>query len=187
MADYTVLYPRKISLVQGLIHLIRKDEVIKEGPLHIIVNRSVKEMSEVLKAEGFHRLVFCENRRMEQIGKGFTKMLNKGWEIHVRFLSINGLKDDGIAINGEIEISRKYIQHIFSARAAVLYEIVSILKRNSIDYKIWNVNINDYVSKIIDNHKIRLRGIPMLIPWVPSCIVGGSYGLFHLLRFLSLI
>ncbi len=187
MVDYTVLYPRRISLVKGLVHLIKRDEVIREGPLYIIVGKSIKEMEEVLKIEGFHRLVFCENRRREQIGRGFTKMLNKGWEMHLRFLSMKGLKDECIAISGEIEISRKYIQHIFSARAAVLYEIASILKKNSIDYKIWNANINDYVSKIIDNQQIRLRGIPILIPWIPSCVVGGGYGLFHLLRFLSII
>jgi len=102
-------------------------------------------------------------------------------------LNVEGLKEDLLALNGEVEISRRYIQHIFSSRASVLYELTSILKRNQIDYKIWNASINDYVSKIIDDHQIRLRGIPLLVPWVPSCIVGGGYGLFHLLRFLSMI
>ncbi len=187
MADYILHYPRRVTLFKGLMHLIRKDEVIREAPLYIVVHRSVKEMVEVLKNEGFHRLIFCENRMKEQVGSGFTKMLSKGWEIHLRFLNVDGLKEDLVALNGEVEISRRYIQHIFSSRASVLYELTSMLKRNQIDYKIWNANINDYVSKIIDDHQIRLRGIPLLVPWVPSCVVGGGYGLFHLLRFLSMI
>jgi len=187
MADYILHYPRRVALFRGLMHLIRKDEVIREAPLYIVVQRSIKEMVEVLKNEGFHRLIFCENRMKEQVGNGFTKMLSKGWEIHLRFLNVDWLKEDLVALNGEVEISRRYIQHIFSSRASVLYELTSILKRNQIDYKIWNASINDYVSKIIDDHQIRLRGIPLLVPWVPSCVVGGGYGLFHLLRFLSII
>ncbi|MEM0364177.1 MAG: hypothetical protein QW450_02305 [Candidatus Nitrosocaldus sp.] len=186
MVDYMLLYPRTVSLVRGLIHLIRKDEV-KDGPLYLIVRRDAKDIVEALLAEGFHKLLFCENRKRMQIGHGLTKMLNKGWEMHVRLMRINGIDNDAIAVGGEVEISRRYIQHIFSARGAVLYELADLLKRNGIDYKIWNANLNEYVSRIIDNHQIRLKGIPLLVPWVPSCFVGGGYGLIHLLRFLGMI
>ncbi|MEM2761038.1 MAG: hypothetical protein QXW73_09665, partial [Nitrososphaerales archaeon] len=151
--------------------------------LNLVVKKNTEDIVRILISEGFHKLKFCENKKPMQIGNGFTKMLDRTWEIHVRLIE---MKEGLVAIQGEIEISRRYIQHIVSNRAPAIYEIANILKKNGIDYNIWNSKINDYVSSILDNHHIKLKGIPFLIPWIPACIIGPSVGLWFLLRFLGL-
>jgi len=182
VSDYSLLYPKTVGLMKGLIDLIRSDEVGKES-LNLVVRKSAEDIIRILVSEGFHRLKICENKKPMQIGSGFTKMLDRSWEIHVRLIE---MKEGFVAIQGEVEISRRYIQHIMSSRAPVIYEIANILKKNGVDYSIWNSKINDYVSNILDNHQIKLKGIPFLVPWIPACIIGPSTGLWFLLRFLGL-
>lgn len=183
VSDYSVLYPKTIGLMRGLVDFIRSEDVDKES-LNLVVKKNVEDIVRILMAEGFHKLKFCENKRPMQIGSGFTKMLDRTWEIHVRLIE---MKEGFVAIQGEVEISRRYIQHVVSTRAPVIYEIANMLKKNGVDYRIWNSKINDYVSNILDNHQIKLKGKPFLIPWIPSCIIGPSVGMFFLLRFLGLV
>lgn len=183
VSDYSLLYPRTVGLMRGLMHLIRRDEIENES-LCLVVRNSAEEIVRILHSEGFHKLVFCEHKKPFQIGSGFTKMLNRTWEMHVRLID---MKDGLIAIQGEVEISRRYIQHMFSQRAPVVYEIANILKKNGIDYKIWNDKLNEYISHVIDNHNIKLRGIPALLPWMPTCVIASGYSVWYLLRFLGVI
>lgn len=180
VSDYSLLYPKTVGLMKGFIDLIKTDEVPKES-LNLVVRKNAEDIIRILVSEGFHRLKFCENKKPMQIGSGFTKMLDKTWEMHVRLID---MKEGFVAIQGEVEISRKYIQHIVSKRAPVIYEIVNILKKNGIDYSIWNSRINDYVSHILDDHQIQLKGKRFLIPWIPACIIGPSIGTWFLVRFV---
>ncbi len=183
MSDYSFLYPKTLGLMKGLVDLIKSDEVEKKS-LNLVVKKNVEDLVRVLLSEGFHRLKICENKKPMQIGRGFTKMIDKTWEMHVRLID---MKEGLVAIQGEVEISRKYIQHIMSRRAPIIYEIVNILKKNGIDYNIWNNQINDYVSKIFDDHQIKLKGRSFLIPWIPTCIIGPTVGFWFLVRFLYFI
>jgi len=183
VSDYSLLYPKTVGLMKGFMHFIKRDEIDKES-LSLVVRNSAEEIIRILHSEGFHKLLFCENKKPFQIGNGFTKMLNRTWEMHVRLID---MKEGWIAIQGEVEISRRYIQHMFSQRAPVVYEIANILKKNGIDYKIWNEKVNEYVLHVIDNHQIRLRGIPGPLPWIPTCVICSSFGLWGLLRFLGLV
>jgi len=92
-----------------------------------------------------------------------------------------------IAIQAEVEISRKYIQHIRSVRAPVIYEIESILKKHSIEYRIWNAKVRDYITNIIDNHQIKLNA-PKLpaIPWKPMICVVLTIASMHVLKFMGI-
>ncbi len=182
VSDYSLLYPKTVGLMKGLIDLIKHDEVHKES-LNLVVKKNTEDIVRILMSEGFHRLKFCENKKPMQIGSGFTKMLDRTWEIHVRLID---MKEGLVAIQGEVEISRRYVQHIVSSRAPAIYEIANILKKYGIDYSIWNSKINDYVSSILDNHQIKLKGARFLVPWIPACIMGPSIGMWFLLRFLLL-
>jgi hypothetical protein len=92
-----------------------------------------------------------------------------------------------IAIQAEVEISRKYIQHIRSVRAPVIYEIESILKKHSIEYRIWNSKVRDYITNIIDNHQIKLNA-PKLpaIPWKPMICVAVTIASMNALKFMGI-
>src|ERR671931_947149 len=183
MTEFLTRYPRRISFVKGLQDFIHREE-IELDHLSLMVKIKKDEIINALFSEGF-RYVKLEYRKPTQIGSGFSKKLSKPWEMHVRLLDLNqGL----IAIQAEVEISRKYIQHIRSARAPVIYEIETILKKHSIEYKIWNGKVRDYIQNIIDNHQIRLKA-PKLpaIPWIPMLSFGITVATLDALKLVGLI
>src|SRR5919201_2121405 len=161
MSEFLTIYPRRINVVRGLQDFIRREE-IELDHLSLLVKIKKDEIISTLTSEGFRR-VKLENKKPTQIGSGFTKKLTKPWEMHVRLLQMQqGL----IAIHAEVEISRRYIQHIRSVRSPVIYEIESILNKHKIEYKIWHAKLKQYISTVIDNHQITLNA-PRLppIPW----------------------
>src|ERR671939_1090313 len=182
MSEFLTSYPRRISVVKGLHHFIRHEE-IELDHLSLMVKIKKDEIINALVSEGFRRVKF-ENKKPTQIGSGFAKMLSKPWELHVRLLDLH--QQGLIAIQAEVEISRKYIQHIRSVRAPVIYEIESLLKKHRIEYRIWNAKVRDYISNIIDNHQIKLNA-PKLppIPWKPMLGVAITIGLMNALKFIG--
>ncbi|HZC20549.1 MAG TPA: hypothetical protein VE223_02790 [Nitrososphaeraceae archaeon] len=181
MSEFLTIYPRRINVVRGLQDFIRREE-IELDHLSLMVKIKRDEIIRTLTSEGFRR-VKLENKKPTQIGSGFTKKLTKPWEMHVRLLDMQqGL----IAIQAEVEISRKYIQHIRSVRAPVIYEIESILKKHRIEYRIWNAKVREYITNIIDNHQIKLNA-PKLppMPWKPMLGVAITIGLMNALKFIG--
>jgi hypothetical protein len=134
-------------------------------------------------SEGFKR-VNMENRKPTQIGHGFSKKLAKPWEMHVRLLEMQqGL----IAIHAEVEVSRRYIQHIRSVRSPVIYEIESILKKHRIEYQIWHAKLKQYIASVIDNHQVTLNA-PRLPPlrWKHMAGAVASLALVYLAKFIGI-
>src|SRR5919199_2485025 len=182
MPEFLTSYPRRISVVKGLHDFIHHEE-IELDHLSLMVKIRKEEIIKTLITEGFRRVKF-ENKKPMQIGSGFTKRLCKPWEMHVRLLD---LQQGLIAIQAEVEISRKYVQHIRSVRAPVIYELESILKKHSIEYRIWNAKVRDYITNIIDNHQIKLNA-PKLpaIPWKPMICVVITIASMNALKFMGI-
>ncbi|OLC83202.1 MAG: hypothetical protein AUJ08_05675 [Thaumarchaeota archaeon 13_1_40CM_3_50_5] len=183
MPEFLTSYPKTISIVKGLQNFIRKEE-IQLDQLSLMVKTKKDEIVKALMLEGF-KLVKLENRKPTQIGHGFSKRLTKPWEMHVRLLEMQqGL----IAIQAEVEISRRYIQHIRSVRSPVIYEIESILKKHRIEYQIWHAKLKQYITNVIDNHQITLNA-PRLppIPW--KHMVGSlvTLSLVYLAKFVGVL
>jgi len=183
MSEFLTSYPKTISIVKGLQNFIRKEE-IQLDQLSLMVKTKKDEIVKALMLEGF-KLVKLENRKPTQIGHGFSKKLTKPWEMHVRLLEMQqGL----IAIQAEVEISRRYIQHIRSVRSPVIYEIESILKKHRIEYQIWHAKLKQYITNVIDNHQITLNA-PRLppIPW--KHMVGSlvTLSLVYLAKFVGVL
>ena len=183
MSEFLTSYPRTISVIKGLQDFIRKEE-IELDHLCLMVQIKRDEIITALISEGCKR-VKLENRKPTQIGHGFSKKLIRPWEIHVRLLEMQqGL----IAIQAEVEISRRYIQHIRSVRAPVIYEIETILKKHKIEYKIWNAKVRDYITNIFDNHQIKLSS-PKLpaMRWRSMLFFAGIIATFNALKFAGII
>jgi hypothetical protein len=181
MSEFFTSYPRNFSIVKGIQDFIRKEE-IELDHLSLMVKTRKDEIVRMLISEGFKSVRF-ENRKPLQIGSGFSKKLGKPWEMHVRLLEFqHGL----IAIQAEVEISRKYIQHIRSARVPVIYEIESILEKHRIEYRIWNAKIRDYITSVIDNHQIRLSS-PLLPPisWKNMVGYAAFFSIVYLCKFVG--
>src|SRR5215475_2373336 len=180
MSEFLTSYPRRINIMKGLQDFIKNEDILSD---HLSLAVKVKRKEQLVKAlfeEGFKK-VKLENKKPYQIGNGFCKKLKSPWELHLRLLNLNkGI----IGIHAEVEISRKYIQHIRSVRSPVIYEIESILKKHKIEYRIWNEKVRDYISNIIDNHHIQLRA-PALpaIPWKLMACVCAAIALVDGLKF----
>lgn len=169
MSEFLTSYPRRMNVVKGLQDLIRHEE-IELDHLYISVRMKKDDIIRTLMSEGFKK-VKLENKMTSQIGNGFAKSLSKPWEMHVRLVDIQ--QQGLIAIRGEVEVSRRYVQHLSSIRCPVIYELESILKKHSIEYRIWNSKVRDYISQIIEDHQIRLLA-PRLpaMPWrLMACVV----------------
>jgi len=182
MSEFLTSYPKTVNIVKGLQDLIRKEE-IELDHLSLMVKTKRDEIVNALVSEGFKR-VKLENKKPSQIGHGFAKRLTKPWEMHVRLLE---MQQGFIAIQAEVEISRKYIQHIRSVRSPVIYEIESILKKHRIEYQIWNAKLRQYIISVIDNHQITLSA-PRLppIPWRHMVGSAVTLSLIYLLNFVGI-
>ena len=181
--EYLTRYPKTFSLMDGLMESIKIDKSGVEH-LHVVVKKNIDEMVKIFKSEGFTNVKF-EHKKPFQIGHGLNLKLKKPWEMHVRFVE---LKKGLIAIQGEVEISRDYLQHLFCQNTPVIYEIEEMLKRHGVDYKIWNSRISKYVHTIIDNYKIRLASpnIPVFA-WKPMVAFIGAVGVFYLWKYVNTI
>jgi hypothetical protein len=184
MAVFLTKYPRRIGFMEGIHDFILNEE-IQFDHLSLMVRVKKDELINTLITEGFKR-VKLENRKPTQIGSGFAKMLIKPWELHVRLLDLH--QQGLIAIQAEVEISRKYIQHIRSVRAPVIYEIETILKKHKIEYKIWNAKVRDYITNIFDNHQIKLHS-PKLpaVRWKSMLFFAAIIATFNALKFAGII
>lgn len=182
--EYFTSYPKTVSFSDGI-----RDKIIVSGlegveQLHIVVKKSFDDLMKIFMNEGFTKVKF-EHKQPFQIGNGLNMKLKKPWELHVRMTDMkNGL----IAIHAEVEVSRDYLQHLFSQRTPVTYEIEEILRKHSIDYKIWNSRIKKYVHTVFDNYKIRLStpSFPVFA-WKPMLFVIATIGSFYLWKYLHTI
>ena len=183
MSEFLTSYPRRMNVVKGLQALIRHEE-IELDQLYIAVKMKKDDIIRTLTSEGFKK-VKLENKMTSQIGSGFAKSLSKPWEMHVRLIDIH--QQGLIAIKGEVEVSRRYIQHLTSVRCPVIYELESILKKHSIEYRIWNSKVRDYISQIVEDHQIRLPG-PRLpaMPWKVMAFVVMTLTVCTTLKFFEI-
>lgn len=181
MSEFLTTYPKTVNILRGLQDFIHKEE-IELDHLSLMVKIKRDEIINALTSEGFRR-VKLENKKPAQIGSGFAKRLAKPWEMHVRLLEMQqGL----IAIQAEVEISRRYIQHIRSVRSPVIYEIESILKKHKIEYRIWHAKLRQYITSVIDNHQITLNApkIPAM-PWKHMAGCATAISIIYLLKFIG--
>ena len=183
MSEFLTTYPRRINIVKGLQDFIRNEEILLDHLSIAVKMRRKEELIRALFEEGFRKVQF-ENRKPFQIGKGFSKKLKSPWELHLRLLN---LQKGMIAIQAEVEISRKYIQHIRSVRSPVIYEIESILKTHRIEYRIWNAKVRDYIANIIDNHQIALKAPRFAAtPWKPMLAIAIGLAVVYAFKFIRL-
>lgn len=178
--EYDTRYPRTLILGQGRQDKIRIDPTRGVQQLHIRVHEKFDTLHRILLGEGFCRVNF-EHKQPRQLGPGLSLKLIRPWEMHVRLSE----SDDGILIHAEVEVSRDYMQHLFSQRTPVVYETISILERHGVKCTIWNADTGEHAESVLDNYKIRLAS-PVLpaFAWKPMVFSIGTVGVFYLIKYL---
>ncbi len=166
--EYLTTYPKTISFLDGLKHKINVDSKDGVEQLYIVVKKSFEELMKIFTEEGSTKVKF-EHKQPEQIGNGLNLKLKKPWEMHIRMVD---LKKGLIGIHAEVEVSRDYLQHLFSQRTPVVYEVEEILKKYQVEYSIWHDKIKKNVHMILDNYKVKLASpsIPVFA-WKPMVFV----------------
>ena len=182
--EYLTTYPKTVSFLGGLRHRISADSQEGVEQLHIVVKKSFDELSGIFAQEGFTKVNF-EHKQPGQIGHGFNLKLKKPWEMHVRMVD---LKKGLIGIHAEVEVSRDYLQHLFSQRTPVVYEVADILKRYHVEYDIWHERIRKNIHTIADNYKIKLAtpSLPVFA-WKPMIFVVGTIGALYGWKYFTTI
>ncbi len=182
--EYRTKYPKTISFIDGVRDMIKVDSKTGVEQLHVVVKKSINDIMKILSNEGFTKVKF-EHKQPSQVGDGLSLKLRKPWELHVRIVE---LKKGLLAIHGEVEVSRDYLQHLFCQRTPVIYEIEELLKKYQVDYKIWNSRFRKYVKTIFDNYKVKLStpNIPVFA-WKPMLFVIATVGSFYLWKYINTI
>jgi len=182
--EYLTRYPKSVSFIDGIKDSIRIDSKNGVERLNVVVRKNFEELMKIFSKEGFTKVKF-EHKQPFQLGNGLSLKLKKPWELHVRFVD---MKKGLIAIHAEVEVSRDYLQHLFSQRTPVIYEIEEMLKKHKIDYKIWNTRIKKYVQTVFDNYKVKLStpNIPVFA-WKPMLFVIATVGSFYLWKYINTI
>ena len=189
MTEYLTKYPKTVSFLDvvcgSLKGIVKINNLSSVEQLHVVVKKNADELFKIFLKEGFTKIKF-EHKQQFQIGNGLSLKLKKPWEMHVRFVK---LKKELIAIHAEVEISRDYIQHLWSGqRTPVIYEIENMLKKYQIEYKVWNNRIKKYVQTVFDNYKIKLLtpNIPVFA-WKPMLFVISTVGLMYLWKYIDTV
>jgi hypothetical protein len=182
--EYITSYPKTISFLDGLKHRIGVDSKNGVEQLHIVVKKTFEELLHVFTSEGC-TTVKLEHKQPDQIGHGLNLKLKKPWEMHVRLVD---LKKGLIGIHAEVEVSRDYLQHLFSQRTPVIYEIEEILKKYQIEYNIWHDKIKKNVQTIFDSYKIKLStpSLPVFA-WKPMMFVIATISTLYLWKYINTI
>jgi len=182
--EYFTTYPKTVSFADGIKERVSVDYKNGVEQLHIVVRKNFDDLMKIFTNEGFTRVKF-EHKQPDQIGSGLNLKLKKPWEMHIRMVE---LKKELIAIHAEVEVSRDYLQHLFSQRTPVVYEVGEILAKHGVDYKIWNDKIKKYVHLVFDNYKIKLAN-PVLpvFAWKPMVFAIGTVGLLYLVKYILTI
>ena len=184
LMEYLTTYPKTVSFFDGIKHKISIDSKDGVEQLHIVVKKNFDELTKIFAAEGFTK-VKLEHKQPDQIGSGLNLKLKKPWEMHVRMVD---LKKGLIGIHAEVEVSRDYLQHLFSQRTPVVYEVEEILKKYQVDYNIWHDKIKKNVKAIADNYKVKLAtpSIPVFA-WKPMLFVIGTIAAFYGWKYFNTI
>ena len=182
--EYLTRYPKSVSFIDGIKDSIRIDSKNGVERLNVVVRKNFDELMKIFSKEGFTKVKF-EHKQPFQLGNGLSLKLKKPWELHVRFVD---MKKGLIAIHAEVEVSRDYLQHLFSQRTPVIYEIEEMLKKHKIDYEVWNARIRKYVHIVFDNYKVKLStpNIPVFA-WKPMLFVIATVGSFYLWKYINTI
>ena len=168
MNEYETKYPGIVLLNDSTRYKLTMDDNQKRV-LITETNESLEKLHEIFQNEGFNE-TSIEYKKPYQKGNGFLKTLSDDWDMHIRFIQLH---DGLIAIDGEVETSRKWVEHNTEDNwVSVIYEITDILEKYQIQFSIWHKKMQKYVVDVVEQMKIQMSPLGK-IQWKHVAIVGG--------------
>ena len=145
----TQRYPRLVMLDNGAQAWITPDDS-KNRHLVVETDRSESEVRRAFAREGF-RNTLMEFVKDGQIGDGMVRK-DGIWQCHVRFHKHGNL----IQIDGEIEVSNRYFEHLDHGWIPALEVCRRIIESNFGRCWIYHMQLKRYVARIIQQTALRL-------------------------------
>lgn len=176
MNEYKTEYPGVVLLDDSTQHKLTMDDNQKRV-LITETNENLEKLYEIFQNEGFNE-THIEEKKQHQKGNGFLKTLSDDWDMHIRFIQLHeGL----IAIDGEVETSRKWVEHNTENNwISVIYEITDILQKHQIQFSIWHKKMQIDVVEIVEQMKIQMSPLGK-IQWKHVAIAVGLAALLGLI------
>ncbi|GBD34106.1 hypothetical protein HRbin34_00425 [bacterium HR34] len=144
---YKVKYPKEVILEDGTkTELTIKDNLSR----NIVINTKISydSLKNIFSKVGFKE-VLLERKKQGQIGRGMRKQITKYCDIHIRFLK---LKENEISIDAEVEVSRKYFQHLKTNILTVVDEVENVLQKFNVKFKLFHKGYKKYIEKVIEEN-----------------------------------
>lgn len=182
--EYQTRYPRTVAFLDNVKNRVPADAENGVAQLELVVRKNIDELLKMFTSEGFSRVKF-EHKKPGQIGHGVCLKLAKPWELHVR---MTDLKDGLIAIHSEVEVSRDYLQHMFSQRTLVVYEVAQMLQKHKIEYTIWSRSLKQHVTRVIDDYRVKLASPTFpAFAWKPMVYSIATVSVLYLWKYLNTV
>ena len=150
--DYSIPYPQTVELEDGAMIQITED-VWKDRQLVVETDRSEAEVRGIFAEEGF-RQAGMEFVKKGQIGVGMVKRVND-WQIHFRLYR----RGTHIQIDGEIEISSAYFEHLNHGWIPALTNGADIIERHFGAARLYHKGRRKYVTKIIKRSILKIADL----------------------------
>ncbi len=149
MMSISVSYPKIIELEDGNQVEITTD-VWKNRQLVVETDRTEKEVREIFEKEGFKTTIkeFVKNN---QLGSGMVKKIDD-WQVHFRFFQ----HGDHIQIDGEVEVSSDYTQHLTHGWISAFKESMDIISRHFNELWVYHTKLKKYVKRIVKENILEL-------------------------------
>ncbi len=153
MFPYTMtvsaLYPQDVALLDGTI-VQTTDETWDKRQLVVETDRSESEVRGMLRKEGFVESTM-EYNKPGRLGSGMEKKF-QDWQVHVRLFR----HGEHIQIDGEIEVSGNYWEHLTHGWLPALKICVDMVSKHFTKCWVYHKKYRQYVTGWAYEHVLRL-------------------------------
>lgn len=155
---YITYLPWHVELHSGLRVKLKLSQILNTSIDTFAIKIPSDEIHSAYKgliSRGFYRAIPSVNKGEVY---GLAKIIRGPWELHIRIYK------DGL-VKGEVEVSRRYLQHLISNRVNVVYEVYELIKDAVSTRSIVYLPLNQRVVNVLDNIRVELKQPRILIPW----------------------
>jgi len=166
LSFYETYVPSRFVLDDGSTVRLRASELeegLREGRLFKLwlPPDKVDEVARyLLERCGFKRALPSLNKGERY---GISRRLSEVWELHLRIYG-NGLME------GEVEVSREYFEHLGRSRVSVVYEPFQFYRLIYGKLHILYWPSRKWVVKVLENARVKVKPPKSLTPWKPIMV-----------------
>ncbi len=138
----SIPYPQIVQLEDGN-QIELTNDTWEKRLLVIETDKTEQEIRAIFKKEGFKEetLEFFKNG---QLGSGLSKKI-QDWQVHVRLFP----HDKHIQIDGEVEVSKDYVEHLTHGWISAFKETWNIVLRYFRHLWVYHKGLGKYVTRVI--------------------------------------